>query len=148
MFTDTLNFDLQVKVTGLVSKEKRVVLPGASSASQGLEGFQLAPTWSYHKNMTRALCMTKEGNLIIHRIYGSTLWDCIVLATQRFSNPVHGVFWPGFGSIPPHDTVDPPLIKVDCTGTIWLDGSDGLNHIYWVNSMSKDVLAGLFDGMC
>lgn len=148
LLAQTLIFHFQIKLTGLVAKEKRVVLPGASSSTQGMEGFQLAPSWSYHKNLTRALCMTNEGNLIIHRIYGCTLWQCIILANERYRNPQMGIFWPGFSNVRPHNTVDPPLFKVDSTGTIWLDGSERLNHLYWVNSIGKDVLVGLFDGMC
>lgn len=119
-----------------------------STSAAGLESFQLAPTWSYHKNLTRALCMTDAGDLIIHRIFGVTLWECTTIATQRYRSKSTGVFWPGFSNVRPYDTLDPPLIKVDYSGQIWLDTKDQANHIMWVESISKNVLEGLFDGMC
>lgn len=107
---------------------------------------QFQPTWTYHENLTKAVCVTDQGDLVIHRIYGIELQQYIDMAYRAYRNGSTGDLWPTFERKDENDWINPEeWIKTDFLGENEL--VDPKNHLLWINPLGLDVVRGLFAGM-
>ena len=133
----------------MVQKQRHGEQEIGQQTPSAVEEFQFSPTWTWHENFTRAVCVTTSGNLITQRIYGINITQYVNMTGRSFRPPTTCNYWVSIqqdrgNTLPIQDVSN--WLRWDCDKDV--DLGDKSNHLMWIVPMKKSVLRGLFKGMC